>query len=80
MPYLSYEQYPIVPTDQNLLVEEIGIDRRIHTPIIRTIAYYANFSGPVGPGNRYVSIDKFAYLSKVSIGIDEQYPNLLTYQ
>ena len=46
------EQLPIVPIYQNLLVEEIGIDRRIHTPILRTIAYSTNFSGPIDPGNR----------------------------
>ena len=65
---------------QNLLVEEIGIDRRIPTPILRTIAYCTNFSGPIVVQAIVVSIDQFAYLSKVSIGIDMQYPNLLTYQ
>ena len=29
---------------------------------------------------QHLSIDKFAYLSKVSVGIDMQYPNLLIYK
>ena len=66
---------------QNLLVEEIVIDRQIHTPILRAItAYCANFSGRIGPTNRYRSTNSHTYLSKVSIGIDMQYPNLSTYQ
>ena len=46
-------QYPIVPIYQNKLVEVIGIDRRIHTPILRTILYRTNISGPICPSNRY---------------------------
>ena len=44
-----------MPIYQNLLVEEIGIDRRIHTPILRTVAYFTNLSRTIGPSNRYRS-------------------------
>ena len=89
-----------------LLVTVLRIDRQCDIPIVRTIAYCADLSEPIGRRNRYrqpdshtylknntllyrflwtywskqqVSIDKFACLSKVSTGIDMQYPNILTY-
>ena len=63
------------PISQNLLVEEIGIDRRIYTPILRTIRYYNchSFSGPIWR-KQQISIDQIAYLLKVAIGIDMQSP------
>ena len=62
-----------------LLVEEIGLIRQIHTPILiennsllyKFILAYLS--------KQWVSIDKSAYLSKVSIGIHMQYPNTLTF-
>ena len=61
-------------------MEEIGLDRQIHTPTtyLKNNCLLQQFLWTYW-SKQWVSIDKFAYLSKVSIGIDMQCPNLLTF-
>ena len=60
----------IVPIYQNLLVEEIGINSQIHTPILRRINTLLYQFLWTSWSKQYVLIAKVAYLSKGSISID----------
>ena len=42
-------------------IHKIGIDRRIHTHLLRTILYRTNFPGPICPSNMYRSTKSRTY-------------------